>query len=107
MKATRKRSESGLSLSIPVLLALVLSACGASFEEGAYVDARFGTSYEFGPNAQGRLVGGVPGTPSFTYAVESDQIVVSYGEGQPETVFKRIDGKTLERLDGTRLVLQE
>ena len=108
MKAiTRTSSKSRLSLAISLLLALALIACGSSFKEGAYTDSRFGTTYEFGPNGQGQIVGGVSGTPTFTYKIESDQIVISYGKGQPEAVFKRIDNKTLERHDGTRLVLQE
>ena len=108
MKAvSRKPRPPGSLLAMSLLAALVLTACGASFEEGAYADPRSGTTYEFGPNGQGRLVGGVAGTPSFTYQVESDQIVVSYGKNQPDAAFKRIDEKTLERHDGTRLKLKE
>jgi len=104
---TRTPSKSRLSLAISLLLALTLIACGSSFKEGAYMDSRFGTTYEFGPNGQGQIVGGVSGTPTFTYKLESDQIVISYGKDQPEAVFKRLNNKTLERHDGAQLVLQE
>lgn len=95
------------SRAVFLLLALVLAACGSGFEEGAYADPRSGTTYEFGPDGNGRLPGGVPGYTTFTYKVESDRIVISYGAGLPEAVFKRIDSKTLERHDGARLVLRK
>jgi len=103
----RKLGKARLSLSIPLLIALVLTACGSSFEEGTYATPGSGATYEFGPDGQGRLVGAVSGTPTFTYKVESDRVVVSYGKGQPEAVFKRIDKKTLERHDGAQLILRE
>lgn len=89
----------------PVLLAvLVLSGCGTDFREGAYVHPQYGTVYEFGENGQGRLIGGVPGTPTFTYEVRSGEIITS---GAVALTFKRIDERTLERPDGTRLVLRD
>lgn len=103
----QKSNEFKLIRALSLLLALTLTACGSSFEEGVYANPDFGATYEFGPDGQGRLTGGVPGTPTFTYKVESDQVVVSYGEGQPEVVFKRINNKTLERHDGARLMLRE
>lgn len=94
--------------AFPLLLALLLAACGSAFEEGAYVDARSGTTYEFGPDGQGRLLGGVPGEPAFTYKVESDQVTVEYTNMQGAgATFRRIDKKTLERADGAKLVLRE
>jgi len=94
--------------AIPLLLALLLTACGAGFKEGAYVDTRSGTTYEFGPDGQGRMTGGVSGAPAFTYTVQSDQLIVEYAStpGAP-AMFRRVDDKTLERADGTRLALRE
>lgn len=87
-----------------LLVALGLAGCGADFREGAYVHPQYGTVYEFGENGQGRLIGGVPGTPTFTYEVKSDEIIAS---GAVAMTFKRIDEVTLERPDGSRLVLRE
>ncbi|AFI85848.1 hypothetical protein [Methylophaga nitratireducenticrescens] len=92
------------SQTIPLLLAITLSACGADFQEGAYVDSQYGTGYEFNADGQGQLIGGVPGSYSFTYEVDSDEVVTS---GDINLTFKRIDDKTLERPDGTRLILKE
>lgn len=89
---------------IPVLLAITLTACGSDFQEGAYVDPQYGTGYEFNADGQGQLIGGVPGSYSFTYEVDSDEVVTS---GDINLTFKRIDDKTLERPDGTRLTLKE
>jgi hypothetical protein len=86
------------------LLMLLLAACGADFREGAYVNAQYGTTYEFGENGQGRMIGGVPGTPGFTYEVTGDEVVTS---GAVNLTFKRIDDRTLERPDGSRLVLRD
>ena len=44
------------------------------------------------------------GSYSFTYNVDSDEVVTS---GDINLTFKRIDDKTLERPDGTRLILKE
>lgn len=88
----------------PLLLAITLTACGSDFQEGAYVDSRYGTGYEFNAEGQGQLIGGVPGSYSFTYEVDSDEVVTS---GDINLTFKRIDDKTLERPDGTRLILRE
>lgn len=90
-----------------LLLIMGLSACGSSFEEGTYANPDFNTTYEFGADGKGRLIGAVPGTPSFTYKVESDRVIVSYGEGQPEAIFKRVGNKALERHDGAQLMLRE
>lgn len=95
-------SSHGLKRAIP-LLALLLASCSADFQEGAYVNPQYGTTYEFGENGQGRMVGGVPGTPDFTYKVTADEVITS---GQIKLTFKRIDGRTLERPDGARLVLR-
>lgn len=92
-----------LKCAMPLLM-LLLTACGADFRQGAYVDARYGTTYEFGEDGQGRLIGGVPGTPAFTYEVTNDEVVTSGGIG---LTFKRIDDRTLERPDGTKLVLRD
>lgn len=92
------------STIIPLLLAITLSACGSDFQEGAYIDSRYGTGYEFNAEGQGQLIGGVPGSYSFTYKVDSDEVVTS---GDINLTFKRIDDKTLERPDGTRLTLKE
>ncbi|HAD31667.1 MAG TPA: hypothetical protein DCE77_08815 [Methylophaga sp.] len=89
---------------IPLLLAITLTACGSDFQEGAYVDPQYGTGYEFNAEGQGQLIGGVPGSYSFTYKVDSDEVVTS---GDINLTFKRIDDKTLERPDGTRLILKE
>ncbi|WP_439504100.1 hypothetical protein [Methylophaga sp.] len=89
---------------IPLLLAITLTACGSDFQEGAYVDPQYGTGYEFNAEGQGQLIGGVPGSYSFTYKVDSDEVVTS---GDINLTFKRIDAKTLERPDGTRLILKE
>ncbi len=89
---------------IPLFLAIALTACGADFQEGAYVDPQYGTGYEFNAEGQGQLIGGVPGSYSFTYEVDSDEVVTS---GDINLTFKRIDDKTLERPDGTRLILKE
>jgi len=83
---------------------LALAGCGADFNQGAYVDPEYGTTYEFGENGQGRLIGGVPGTPAFTYKVTGDEVITS---GDVRLSFKRIDERTLERPDGTRLVLRD
>lgn len=96
-----------LTDAVFLLLVLALTACGAGFEEGTYSSPNFNTTYEFGPDGNGRLIGGVAGAPTFTYKVESDQVIVSYGKGQPEAVFKRVDNKTLERHDGAQLMLRE
>lgn len=89
-----------------LLLSLLLIACGGpGFEEGAYVDPRYGTTYEFGPGGEGRLLGAVGGPPpTFTYQVERDQVVTSGGVA---LTFRRIDRETLERNDGARLVLRK
>ncbi|PTB82582.1 hypothetical protein C9933_01555, partial [Methylophaga nitratireducenticrescens] len=79
---------------IPLLLAITLTACGSDFQEGAYVDPQYGTGYEFNAEGQGQLIGGVPGSYSFTYKVDSDEVVTS---GDINLTFKRIDAKTLER----------
>ncbi|HBX58856.1 MAG TPA: hypothetical protein DEG65_00780 [Methylophaga sp.] len=89
---------------IPLLLAITLTACGSDFQDGAYVDPQYGTGYEFNAEGQGQLIGGVPGSYSFTYKVDSDEVVTS---GDINLTFKRIDDKTLERPDGTRLILKE
>ena len=89
---------------IPLLLAITLTACGSNFQEGAYVDPQYGTGYEFNAEGQGQLIGGVPGSYSFTYKVDSDEVVTS---GDINLTFKRIDTKSLERPDGTRLILKE
>ncbi|WP_417550003.1 hypothetical protein [Methylophaga sp.] len=89
---------------IPLFLAITLTACGADFQEGAYVDPKYGTGYEFNTEGQGQLIGGVPGSYSFTYKVDSDEVVTS---GDINLTFKRIDDKTLERPDGTLLILRE
>jgi hypothetical protein len=86
------------------LLMLLLAACGADFHQGAYVNPQYGTTYEFGENGQGRMIGGVPGTPGFTYEVTSDEVITS---GEIRLTFKRIDDRTLERPDGARLVLRD
>jgi hypothetical protein len=86
------------------LLTLLLAACGADFQQGAYVNAEYGTTYEFGENGQGRLIGGVPGTPGFTYEVNADEVITS---GAVNLTFKRIDDRTLERPDGARLMLRD
>jgi hypothetical protein len=93
-----------LKLDTPLLILLMLGACGADFRQGAYVNPQYGTAYEFGDNGQGRMIGGVPGTPGFTYEVSGDEVITS---GQVKLKFKRIDEKTLERPDGTRLVLRD
>lgn len=97
-------ARSRLTLTMTFLATSLLVACGPDFEEGAYVDSRFGTTYEFGPEGQGRLIGGVPGTPTFTYEVDGDQVITSGGLG---LTFERIDSTTLERPDGTLFILQE
>lgn len=104
----RNPGKSKLTHAIPLLSALLLAACDSGLEEGAYVDARTGTTYEFGTDGQGKMIGGTPGTPAFTYKVESDRVIVEYSSmpGAPAT-FRRVDDKTLERADGTRLVLRE
>lgn len=86
------------------LLMLLLAACGADFRQGTYVDPQYGTTYEFGENGQGRLIGGVPGTPGFTYEVTADEVITS---GGIRLTFKRVDDKTLERPDGAKLVLRD
>lgn len=83
---------------------LLLAACGADFQQGAYVNPQYGTTYEFGENGQGRLIGGVPGTPGFTYQVNADEVITS---GAVSLTLKRIDDRTLERPDGARLVLRD
>ncbi|MBN45899.1 MULTISPECIES: hypothetical protein [unclassified Methylophaga] len=96
--------SAGWSQLSPLLLAITLTACGSDFQEGAYVDAQYGTGYEFNADGQGQLIGGVPGAYSFTYEVDSNEVVTS---GDINLTFKRIDDKTLERPDGTRLTLKE
>lgn len=86
-----------------LLLLLPLTACSSEFQKGAYVNPQFGTVYEFGEDGQGRMIGGVPGMPSFTYEVTRDEVITS---GQINLTFKRIDETTLERPDGSRLVLR-
>lgn len=93
-----------LSHLLPLMLAVSLTACGSDFQEGAYVDPQYGTGYEFNAEGQGQLIGGVPGSYSFTYDVDGDEVVTS---GDINLTFKRIDDITLERPDGTRLILQE
>ncbi len=83
---------------------LLLAACGADFQQGAYVNPQYGTTYEFGENGQGRLIGGVPGTPGFTYQVNANEVITS---GAVSLTLKRIDDRTLERPDGARLVLRD
>lgn len=96
------------SRAISLLLALLITGCSAGFEEGAYVDPRTGTAYEFGKDGQGRVIGGVPGAPGFTYKVEGDRVVMHYaGMSGASTAFRRIDRETLERPDGARLMLQD
>lgn len=97
------RTLHGRHCAVPLLLMLLLTACSAGFEEGAYVNSQYGTTYEFGENGQGRMVGGVPGAPAFTYRVTADEVTTS---GQVSLTFKRIDDRTLERPDGARLVLR-
>ncbi|MDO8827533.1 hypothetical protein [Methylophaga sp.] len=92
------------STVLPFLLAITLTACGSDFQEGTYVDSRFGTGYEFNDDGEGKLIGGVPGSYSFTYKVSSDEVVTS---GDINLTFKRIDDKTLQRPDGTLLTLTE
>lgn len=104
---TRNAGRFHPRFAAPLLLALGLAACGAAFEEGSYSAGGSGTLYEFGPDHQGRIIGGIPGNPAFTYEVKGDQVIISYGQGQPDAIFNRIDSKTLERPDGTRLALQE
>lgn len=87
----------------PLLLVLLLASCGADFQKGAYVHPQYGTVYEFGENGEGRLIGGVPGTPAFTYEVTDDEVIAS---GEVNLTFKRIDDRTLERPDGTKLLLR-
>lgn len=89
---------------LPLLLAITLTACGSDFQEGAYIDSEFGTGYEFNAEGEGQLIGGVPGSYTFTYEVQSDEVITS---GDINLTFKRIDDKTLERPDGTRLTLRE
>lgn len=86
-----------------LLLALLLGGCGADFQQGAYVNPQYGTTYEFGEDGQGRMIGGVPGTPTFTYEVTSDAVITS---GAVSLTLKRIDERTLERPDGARLELR-
>ncbi len=102
------RSRSALPIPLLLTLMLMLSACGgAGIEEGAYTMPGSGATYEFGANGQGRLLGAVAGTPTFTYEVTRDRVVVTYAGGLPEATFRRIDNKTLERQDGARLTLRE
>ncbi|HEX7036619.1 MAG TPA: hypothetical protein VF210_12635 [Pseudomonadales bacterium] len=68
------------------------------------MDPQYGTTYEFDENGHGRLIGGVPGTPAFTYEVTDDTVLTA---GAVTLRLKRIDEKTLERPDGTRLILRE
>jgi hypothetical protein len=93
-----------LRRATPLLLVLLLASCGTDFQEGAYVNQQYGTTYEFGENGQGRVIGAVPGTPGFTYEVSGDEVVTS---GQVKLTFKRIDDRTLERPDGARLILRD
>jgi len=88
---------------VMLMLMLLLTACSPEFQQGAYVNPQFGTVYEFGEEGQGRMIGGVPGRPSFTYEVTRNEVITS---GQINLTFKRIDETTLERPDGSRLVLQ-
>lgn len=91
--------------AVPLLLVLPLASCGGTdFQKGAYVNPQYGTTYEFGENGEGRMIGGVPGTPGFTYEVTSDEVLTS---GGISLTFKRIDDRTLERPDGARLVLRD
>lgn len=104
----RKTDKFKLTHALPLLLTLLLAACDSGFKEGAYVDSRSGTTYEFGPDGLGRMLGGVPGAPAFTYRVESDRIIVAYSNSPgAAATFRRIDSKTLERADGAKLVLRE
>ncbi|MCB2427599.1 hypothetical protein [Methylophaga pinxianii] len=93
-----------LSRFLPLMLVVTLTACGSDFQEGAYVDPQYGTGYEFNADGQGQLIGGVPGSYNFTYEVDSNEVITS---GDINLTFKRIDDKTLERPDGTRLILKE
>jgi hypothetical protein len=92
-----------LERAAPLLLVLLLGGCGPDFQEGAYVNPQYGTTYEFGEDGQGRMIGGVPGTPAFTYEVTGDEVITS---GAVSLTFKRIDERTLERPDGSRLELR-
>lgn len=97
-----------LTQMVPLLLAFLVAACDSGFQEGAYVHARSGVTYEFGPEGRGRMVGGVAGAPAFSYKVEGDQVIVEYANAPgARAVFRRIDDKTLERADGTKLVLRK
>lgn len=97
-------NSNGFRRAAPFALMLLLGGCGSDFQPGAYVDPKYGTTYEFGEDGQGRLIGGVPGTPGFSYEVKSDTVVAT---GEVRMTFKRIDENTLERPDGTRLVLRK
>jgi hypothetical protein len=92
-----------LKRALPLLAVALLAGCGADFQECAYVNPQYGTTYEFGENGQGRMIGGVPGTPGFTYEVTGDAVITS---GEVQLTFKRVDDSTLERPDGARLVLR-
>ena len=98
------RQSNRTGRSVPLLLMLLLGACGSDFQPGAYVDPQYGTTYEFDENGQGRLIGGVPGTPAFTYEVTDDAVITA---GAVTLRLERIDEKTLERPDGTRLILRD
>jgi len=50
------------------------------------------------------LIGGVPGSYSVTYKVHSDEV---FTLGDVNLTIKRIDNKTPERPDGTRLTITE
>lgn len=99
-----QRNLFNLKRGLFLLPVLLLTACGSDFQPGAYVDPQYGTTYEFGADGQGKLIGGVPGTPIFTYEIRTDAIITS---GAVNLILKRIDEKTLERPDGKRLVLRD
>lgn len=85
------------------LVLLLLSACGSSFQEGAYANG--GVVLEFGSDGRGRLLGGVPGDPGFRYEVKGKQIILSY-DGGGSAEYTRVDASTIKRRDGQEFVLR-